>query len=98
MSFKCKVVLKLEHQISLWSCKKKWRHLCFKNIILISCLQNHKNQIAQFSQTLTGGALRAATIDTTQLANMYFIKEAKQELRKHILLRKYVNLTDGLKD
>jgi len=35
--------------------------------------------------------LRAAT----HLVNMNFIKEAEQELRKHVL-RKYVNLTDDL--
>lgn len=82
LSFKCKVVLKFEYQMSLWSWKKKWRHLCFKNVILISGLQNYKNQIVQYSQILICGALRAATIDTTRLANVHFIKEAEQELRR----------------
>lgn len=72
----------------LWGWKKKWQHFCFKNVILISYLQNYKNKIVQYSQILIeSGAFRADTIDTTQLANVHFVKEVEQELWKHTFLK-----------
>lgn len=66
-----------ETWILILSKAEKWHHLCFKDVILISHLQNQRNQILQYSQTLTGGVFRAATIDTIQLENVRFIKEAE---------------------
>lgn len=62
--------------------------LHFKNVILISYLRNFKNKIVQYSQILIGGAFRADAIDSTKLANVHFEKEAEQDLRKHIVLKK----------